>query len=122
MGWRITRKLVSVRLISVGLLFSILVLLPAMHTLAGSGEDKKKPTLKDAVKLTAPNRIEAKRGFRLVRKDDSTVQVFKKNVVIGTVKCGVCPGGTCSPVVKGNAALCTGCGSSTGRDCMYDPF
>ena len=50
------------------------------------------------------------------------VKVFKKDVLVGTLKCSVCPGGKCTANVSGLSAACSGCGSSPGRDCTYDPL
>lgn len=111
------------KVFSVTLLFIGLISLPGWLTKAESDTNEKKVTLKDAIVREAHNRIRAKRGFTLVREGDSTVQVFKKNVLVGKVKCGVCAHEDCKATVSGPTATCSGCGSDTGKDCTIDvPF
>ncbi len=119
-------------LLSAGLLLCALVAIPAALTSAQSKKEsapakveKKKATLNDAVIKKSPSDIEAKKGFELVLKGDSgfTVRRADTKEIVGSISCGVCPGGKCKArLIGGGGGGCKGCGSSTGRDCTYDPF
>ncbi len=120
-------------LLSFSLLLCALVAVPAALTSAQSkkGEkqpqgatEKKKPTLRDAVTKKSASEIAARKGFELTLSGDTgfTVRRSDTKEIVGSVKCGVCPGGKCQAKIFGGGGACKGCGSSTGRDCTYDPF
>jgi hypothetical protein len=116
--------------LSASLLLCALIAVPAALTSAQNtkGEkqtEKKKPTLREAVTKKSPSEIEAKPGFELVLKGESgfTVRRASTKEIVGSVGCSICPGGKChAKIIGGGGGACRGCGSSTGRDCTYDPF
>ena len=115
-----TKKKLLLAVALVGLSLAALATRPGNYAQA---QDAKKPTLKDALTRVAPNIVRANTGFTLEKTGANEVTVRRANrEVVGTVKCGVCPGGKCEANVKGSEGACHGCGSSTGRDCSYDPF
>lgn len=117
-------------LVSAAVLLCALVAVPAVLTSAQSKKggssgktEQKKPTLRDAVTKKSANEIEAKPGFELVVSGESTFTVRRADTkdIVGSIKCGICPGGRCRARILGGGR-CKGCGSDTGRDCVIDPF
>ena len=118
---------------TVGLALCALIAIPVALTSAQNQKDdkqaqgkaeQKKATLREAVTKKSPSEIEAKPGFELVLKGESgfTVRRAGTKEIVGSLGCSVCPGGKCRAKIISGGGACRGCGSSTGRDCTYDPF
>ncbi|MEP7273704.1 MAG: hypothetical protein ABI882_19555 [Acidobacteriota bacterium] len=128
MSRKISKSTARLTALALGFLLCAVTAIPAVLISPQDDKGKKQATektsLREAVIKKSTSTIEAKPGFELVQQGESEITVRRASTkeVLGSVKCGVCPGGRCRARVTGGSGGCKGCGSSTGRDCTYDAF